>query len=54
MILFFVLKFYFRDVKELGKDNLGVPLSERLFLYCIMVGIPVTVLVGYLLLRVIH
>lgn len=54
MMLFIVLRTYFKDVKEIGKENLAVPLGERLFAYFAMIGIPVGSLIGYILLHSIH
>lgn len=51
MMLFIVLRTYFKDVKELGKENLAVPLSERLCVYFAMIGIPVGSLIVYILLH---
>lgn len=49
MILFWVLRTYIKDVKEIGKDDLAVPLSERLFIYFGMFGIPITALIACLI-----
>lgn len=49
MILFFVLRTYFKDVKEIGKDRLMVSLSERLCGYFGIIGIFVISLGGYIL-----
>lgn len=54
MILFFVLRTYFKDVKEIGKDNLAISLSERLCAYFAIVGIPAIALIGYTLYYLIH
>lgn len=51
MMLFIVLRTYFKDVKEIGKDNLAVPLGERLCCYFAMIGIPVGSLIVYILLH---
>jgi hypothetical protein len=47
MILFFVIRTYVKDVKEIGKDDLAVPLSERLLFYFGMFGIPITALIAF-------
>lgn len=54
MILFFVLRTYFKDVKEIGKEHLAVSLSERLCYYLAMFGIPFISLIGYILYYSIH
>lgn len=54
MMLFFVLRTYFKDVKELGKENLAVSLGERLCAYFAMIGIPVGSLIVYILLHFIY
>jgi len=54
MILFFVLRTYFKDVKEIGKDNLAISLSERLCAYFAIIGIPAIGLIGYILYYLIH
>lgn len=41
MILITILIIYFKDCREIGKENLAVPLSERLILYLMLYGIPV-------------
>lgn len=54
MILFFVLRTYFKDVKEIGKENLAVSLGERLCCYFAMIGIPIISLISYILYHSIH
>ena len=54
MILFFVLRTYFKDVREIGKENLAVSLGERLCCYFAMIGIPVSSLIIYILYHCIH
>ena len=54
MILFFVLKTYFKDVKEIGKEKLAVSLSERLCAYFAMIGIPIISLICCILYHSIH
>jgi hypothetical protein len=54
MILFFVLRTYAKDVKEIGKEHLAVSLSERLCCYFAMIGIPAISLIGYILYHSIH
>lgn len=54
MILFFVLRTYFQDVKEIGKERLAVSLGERLTYYFAMFGLPAIVLIGYILYYSIH
>lgn len=54
MILFFVLRTYFQDVKEIGKERLAVSLGERLACYFAMFGIPAIYLIGYILYTVIR
>lgn len=49
MILFWVLRTYFKDVKEIGKDDLAVPLFERLLLYLGMFGIPIGAMIVYII-----
>lgn len=49
MVLFLVLRTYFKDVKEIGKENLAVSLSERLACYFAIIGIPAITLIGYIL-----
>ncbi len=46
MILFCILRTYFKDVKELGKENLAVSLKERLCRYFLLIGISAFALVG--------
>jgi hypothetical protein len=41
MILLLVIITYIRDCKEIGKDNLAVPLSERMFTYFVYIFLPV-------------
>lgn len=40
MILIIILIIYFKDRREYGKENLAVPLSERLICYLILFVIP--------------
>lgn len=54
MILFFVLRTYFQDVKEIGKERLAVPLGERLLCYFGMVGLPTIYLIGCVIYTVIR
>ena len=54
MILFFVLRTYFQDVKEIGKERLAVPLGERLLCYFGMVGLPAIYLIGCIIYTVIR
>lgn len=49
MILFFILRTYFKDVKELGKENLAVSLKERLCRYFLLIGISALSLIGILI-----
>lgn len=53
MILVWVLVNYFKDVKEIGKEDLAVPLFERLLLYLGMFGIPIGVTIIYILYHII-
>ena len=53
-MLFFVLRTYFKDVKEIGKDRLAVSLGERLCYYFAMIGIPAISLIGYILYHSFH
>lgn len=41
--MFFILMLvtYFDDVKKIGKDNLAVPFSERLFVYFGFIFLPI-------------
>lgn len=39
MILITILIIYFKDCREIGKESLSVPLSERLILYLMLYGI---------------
>ena len=41
MILVYVLYVYYKDCKEIGKDDLAVPLSERLEAYLLLVIVPI-------------
>ena len=43
MILTLLIITYIRDCKELGKENLAAPLSERLLWYFIFVILPLLV-----------
>lgn len=54
MILFFTLKTYFKDAKEIGKEHLAVSLGERLARYFTIIGIPAISLIGYILYHSIH
>lgn len=54
MILFFILKTYFNDVKEIGKDKLAVPLSERLAYYLALIGIPTVALIIWIIYHCIY
>lgn len=40
MILLMIIITYIRDCKKIGKDNLAVPLHERLAYYIILVVLP--------------
>lgn len=53
MILYIVLKTYFKDVKEIGKENLAVPLSERLLVYFSLYVFPIAGLLIYYLTHII-
>lgn len=54
MILFVVLRTYFKDVKEIGKEKLAVPLGERLACYFALVGIPMGALIGWIIYHCIY
>lgn len=41
MLLIFCILNYLRDCKEIGKENLAVPLSERLFAYFLCFILPI-------------
>jgi hypothetical protein len=43
MILCWILLEYWRDCKEIGKENLAVPLQERLMTYFLFVVLPAIV-----------
>jgi hypothetical protein len=47
MILLLVIITYIRDCKEIGKDDLAVPLSERLFAYFVYIFLPILLCVLY-------
>lgn len=54
MILFFIIKTYIRDCKEIGKENLAVSLAERLGIYLGIVGIPTAITIIYILTHIIN
>lgn len=37
MLLIFIICVYIKDCKEIGKENLAVPLSERLLTYFVFI-----------------
>lgn len=43
MILIIVIIAYIKDSREIGKENLAVPLSERLTWYLILIGLPILI-----------
>ena len=43
MLLFFIIKEWKKDCKEIGKENLAVPLSERLSVYFAFVVFPIII-----------
>lgn len=43
MILLIILIIYFKDCRERGKENLAVPLSERLACYVLIFVLPVLI-----------
>lgn len=43
MILIIVIIAYIRDCREIGKENLAVPLSERLIWYLIFIALPILI-----------
>jgi len=45
MILIMILIIYFKDRRERGKENLAVPLSERLIAYLILFVFPVLIVI---------
>lgn len=45
MILLIILIIYFKDCREIGKENLTVPLSERLAGYLIFFVLPVLLVI---------
>lgn len=47
MILLLVIITYIRDCKEIGKDDLAVSLSERLFTYFVFIFLPILLCVLY-------
>lgn len=49
MILFCILRTYFKDVKELGKENLTMSLKERLCRYFLLIGISALALISILI-----
>lgn len=50
MFLIIILIIYFKDCRKYGKENLAVPLSERLKCYLILFGLPALIaIVKYLL-----
>ena len=53
MILFLVLRTYFKDVKEIGKDDLAVPLRERLLIYFMLFIMPIICFIAYYILNII-
>ena len=54
MILFFVLKTYFKDVKELGKEKLAMSLGERLRCYFAALGAIASFVSIYILYYSVH
>lgn len=45
MIFIMMLICYYRDVKELGKENLAVPLRERLATYFVFYLFPIVAVI---------
>lgn len=43
MILLLVIITYIRDCKEIGKENLAVPLRERLSVYFAFIILPIII-----------
>ena len=43
MIFLMTIITYIRDCKEIGKENLAVPLSERLFTYFGYIFLPIVI-----------
>lgn len=45
MLLLIIILIWRKDCKEIGKENLAVPLSERLAVYFVMVVLPIVFIV---------
>lgn len=43
MILIIMIITYIKDCREIGKENLAVPLSKRLAWYLILIGLPILI-----------